>query len=154
MREPTGRAKDLLYIHDTIEAIGDARPELRKLWQGTVRPLFSPKERSSIEAAPTTLLGEVNDSAREAVKIAPERLPSALRLIETCEVGRSAILLDAFMNGARAAGKSTTKSLASFLFSLCPTVRFVEIHSALSTCSESTTTPETAIMKTPLIRAG
>jgi hypothetical protein len=81
-REPADRAKDLVYIHDTIEAFGDALPELRKLWQGTVRPLLSPKARRSIEAAPSMLLGEVNDSVREAVRMAPE----------TCEVGLSAIL--------------------------------------------------------------
>jgi hypothetical protein len=91
-REPADRAKDLLYIHDTIEAFGDALPELRKLWQGTVRPLLSPKARRSIEAAPTVLFGEVNDSVREAARMAPERLSSPLQLVETCEVGLSAIL--------------------------------------------------------------
>jgi hypothetical protein len=91
-REPSDRAKDLLYIHDTIETFGDALPELRKLWQGAVRPLLSPKARRSIEAAPTAFLGEVNDSVREAVMMAPERLSSPSQLIETCEVGLSAIL--------------------------------------------------------------
>jgi hypothetical protein len=91
-REPADRAKDLIYIHDTIESFGDALAELRKLWQGTVRPLLSPKARRSIEAAPKALLGEVNNSVREAVRMAPERISSPLQLIETCEVGFSAIL--------------------------------------------------------------
>ena len=75
-----------------VETFGDAPPELRKLWQGTVQPLLVPKALRSIEAAPTALLGEVNDSVREAVRMATERLSSPLQLIETREVGLSAIL--------------------------------------------------------------
>jgi len=91
-RAPADREKDLLHMHDTIETFGDVLPELRKLWQETVRPLFSPKARRSIEAAPKALLGDVNNSVREAARMAPERLFSPLQLIETCEVGLSAIL--------------------------------------------------------------
>jgi hypothetical protein len=90
-REPTDRARDLPCTHDAIEFFGDELPELRKLWQGTVRPFLSPEARRSIEAAPTVLLGEVNDSVREAVITAPERIFSPLQLIGTCEVGHSAI---------------------------------------------------------------
>jgi hypothetical protein len=91
-REPADRAKDLLYIHDTIETFGDVLPELRKLWQESVRPLLSPKARRSIEDAPKVLFSEANDSVREAVRMAAGRLHSPLQLIETCEVGLSAIL--------------------------------------------------------------
>jgi hypothetical protein len=63
-RERVDRAKDLLYIHDTIQTFGDALQELRKLWQGTVRTLLSPKARRSIEAAPKALLGKVNNSVK------------------------------------------------------------------------------------------
>jgi len=85
-REPADRAKDLLYIHDTIEAFGDALPELRKLWQESIRPLLSLKARRSIEDAPKVLFSEVNDSVREAVRMAAGRLHSPLQLIETCEI--------------------------------------------------------------------
>jgi hypothetical protein len=67
-------------------------PELRELWQGTVRPLLSPKALRSIAAAPRVLSVEVNDSFRKAASMTPERLSSPLQLIETCEVGLSAIV--------------------------------------------------------------
>jgi hypothetical protein len=56
-REPADRAKDLLYIHDTIEAFGDALPELRKLWQGTVRPLLSSRHGVRLKPRQWSFLG-------------------------------------------------------------------------------------------------
>ena len=91
-REPGDRAKDLLYLHDTIEVFGSALPELQKLWRESVRPLLSAKAVRSVEAAPKTLFGEVTNAAREAARMAAGRNISSAQLLETCEVGLSTIL--------------------------------------------------------------
>jgi hypothetical protein len=91
-REPSDRAKDLLYMHDTIEVFGDALPELQKLWRETVRPLLSAKALRLAEAAPKAIFGEVTDAVRNAARMATGRISSPAQLLETCEVGLSAIL--------------------------------------------------------------
>jgi hypothetical protein len=37
-RKPSERAKDVLYIHDTLELFGASIPELRAAWFDQVRP--------------------------------------------------------------------------------------------------------------------
>jgi hypothetical protein len=91
-REFGNRAKDLLYIHDTIEVFGSALPELKKVWHESVRPLLSAKAVRSVEAAPKVLFGEVSDTIREAARMAIGRVVSPAQLLETCEAGLSAIL--------------------------------------------------------------
>ncbi len=91
-REPTDRAKDLLYMHDTIELFGDALLELQKLWRDAVRPLLSARALRSVEAAPKRLFGGVTDPVRDAARIAVGRMSSPTQLLETCEVGLSLIL--------------------------------------------------------------
>ena len=91
-REPTDRAKDLLYMHDTIELFGDALLELQKLWRDAVRPLLSARALRSVEAAPKRLFGGVTDPVRDAARIAAGRMSSPTQLLETCEVGLSLIL--------------------------------------------------------------
>ena len=91
-REMGNRAKDLLYMHDTIEVFGSALPELKKVWHESVRPLLSAKAVRSVESAPKVLFGEVSDAIREAARMAAGRVASPTQLMETCEAGLSAIL--------------------------------------------------------------
>jgi hypothetical protein len=91
-REIGNRAKDLLYMHDTIEVFGSALPELKKVWHESVRPLLSAKAMRSVESAPKVLFGEVSDAIREAARMATGRVVSPAQLMETCEAGLSAIL--------------------------------------------------------------
>jgi len=91
-REIGNRAKDLLYMHDTIEVFGSALPELKKVWNESVRPLLSAKAVRSAESAPKVLFGEVSDAIREAARMAAGRVVSPAQLLETCEAGLSTLL--------------------------------------------------------------
>jgi hypothetical protein len=37
------RAKDILYIHDTIETFGANLPAIREQWQSNIRPILQAK---------------------------------------------------------------------------------------------------------------
>jgi len=82
-REPRERAKDLLYIHDTIEVF-------RRVWRNCGRSSGRRSLRSSIReggAAAEKLFGKVDDAIREASQVASGRKLTAERLAETSEAG-------------------------------------------------------------------
>lgn len=79
-------------MHDTIEVFGSALAKLQKLWRESVRPLLAAKAVRLVEAAPKSIFGEVNDAVREAARMAAGRKISPAQLLETCEVGLSAIV--------------------------------------------------------------
>lgn len=91
-RESSSRAKDLLYMHDTIEIFANALPQLRSVWMESVRPTLTTKTVRAVESAPTLLFGGINDAIREAARMASGRMLSPAQLQETCEAGLAAIL--------------------------------------------------------------
>lgn len=86
------RAKDVLYIHDTIEMFSDKLGELRGLYENEVRPMVHPNQVRELLKAPREIFGNLSDSIREAAVMAGDRKldPEALR--ETCERGLKEIL--------------------------------------------------------------
>lgn len=73
-RHPHDQAKDLLYIHDTIELFGGALDELNRLWRETVSPTMHLNHVELARSEADRLFGRVNDLIREAALLAPDRL--------------------------------------------------------------------------------
>src|SRR5262249_42234956 len=85
-REPRDRAKDLLYIHDTIEVFSESLEELQKIFEQEIAPKLHPRRRE-LESAADRLFGKVEDTIREAAVVAVGRKFAEERLAETSQVG-------------------------------------------------------------------
>lgn len=92
VRDRKDRAKDALYIHDTIEIFAPILSELHAAFTDEVSPKVHPNWVTEIKKAPDILFGSVNDTVREAVLMAAGRL-SAGALVETCRAGLKAIFV-------------------------------------------------------------
>ncbi len=86
-RKPAERAKDVLYIHDTLELFAGSLPDLRRLWSSAVRPALGSRGEAKIRRAARQLLAELTDAVRGAALMARERSLSPDRIRETCHVG-------------------------------------------------------------------
>jgi hypothetical protein len=86
-RLPAKLAKDILYIHDTLETFGAHLGSLHRLWQEQVRPRLHAHAARRVEAGGSKLFGEVNDFVREAARMGGDRrlTPEAVR--EACHLG-------------------------------------------------------------------
>ncbi len=79
-------------MHDTIEAFSEALDELQKLFRGAVVPKLHPRRVAELERAADRLFGKVEDTIREAARMAAGRKLSAERLAETAQAGLKEIL--------------------------------------------------------------
>jgi hypothetical protein len=86
-REREKRAKDILYMHDTLEVFGGRLDELRELWQGSVSLELQPRQAKAVTKAANVLFGEVSDDIRRAAEIPVGRGLSAQALREACQYG-------------------------------------------------------------------
>lgn len=88
-RKPSDRAKDTLYVHDTLETFADALPGIRRTWLERVRPTLGERQVRRIEAAAGHLEGGISDEIREATiqARAVGRDLSAERLMQVCAYG-------------------------------------------------------------------
>jgi hypothetical protein len=86
-RNRAERAKDIMYIHDTLETFAPRIAELRREWTENIKPVLQANSVRTVERANETLFREVTDSIRAAVRIAEGRIltPEAVR--QTCHVG-------------------------------------------------------------------
>ena len=85
------RAKDILYVHDTLEVFGSRLAELRELWRVSTAPQLHKRDAAKVARAADKLFGEVSDDIRRAAQIPLERrlTPNALR--EACRYGFDAV---------------------------------------------------------------
>jgi hypothetical protein len=83
-RDPADRAKDVLYIHDTIETFGGELPVIRQEWEVSVKPGLPAKALRQIEKAADTLFAGVDDTIRRAARIAAGRNLSPESIREVC----------------------------------------------------------------------
>lgn len=60
------RARDLLYLHDTIETFGRSFEQLRGEWQDHVRPQLHPRAAAVVENSAAVLFSGVTDDIRNA----------------------------------------------------------------------------------------
>ena len=82
-------AKDILYVHDTLETFGGRLEDLRSEWTDRIRPGLHPRSVRVIERAWETPFGEINDHVRQAARIAVSsgRKLSPEAILEVCSVG-------------------------------------------------------------------
>ncbi len=86
-RDPDKRAKDILYIHDTIETFGGNLAAIREQWQTNVRPPLHAKSAHVVERAAEEYFREVDDTIREAARIATGRNLTPEMVRELCAYG-------------------------------------------------------------------
>jgi len=86
-REYKDKAKDLLYIHDTIEVFSESLDELHDIFRNAIVPKLHPRRVVELKSAADKLFGKVADTAREARLMATGRRLSAERLAETARAG-------------------------------------------------------------------
>ena len=86
-RGPADRAKDVLYIHDTIETFGGALPVIRQEWEANIKPGLHANAIRQIEQAADVLFAEVDDTIREAARIATGRNLTPESIREVCRYG-------------------------------------------------------------------
>lgn len=91
-RKPRERAKDVLYIHDTLELFAASLPNLRRLWSDALRPSLGSRGEAKTREATRRLFSEVTDTIREAAMMAAGRSVSANGLREACHAGVTQLL--------------------------------------------------------------
>lgn len=91
-RKPAERAKDVLYIHDTIELFAGALPDLRRLWSDAVRPALGSRGEAKVQQATRRLFSEVTDVVRQAARMASGRVLSPEGVVEVCHAGMTRIV--------------------------------------------------------------
>ena len=86
------RAKDIMYIHDTLETFAPRIADLRREWIDNIKPVLHANRVRTLERAVNAVFGEVTDPIRGAVQVAEGRrlTPEAIR--ETCHAGLSEII--------------------------------------------------------------
>lgn len=86
-RDYKDRAKDLLYVHDTIEVFSEHIGELREIYTKEIQPRVHRNRATDLSKAPDGLFGKVNDTIREAALMATGRKLTAEALAETSRAG-------------------------------------------------------------------
>lgn len=81
------RAKDALYIHDTIETFGGNLPAIRNEWESNVRPALHANAVRQVEGAQHAYFREVDDTLREAARVATGRNLTPEMVREVCGYG-------------------------------------------------------------------
>ncbi len=92
-RPPEDRAKDILYVHDTLQLFGSRLAELKQEWVTSVSQRLQTRQRSALARAPETVFGEVTDDIRRAARIAGPRIQSPVAIREACQYGLEQLML-------------------------------------------------------------
>jgi hypothetical protein len=86
-RDRADRAKDILYIHDTIETFGVNLPAIREEWERNVKPMLHARASREVASAAETRFQEVTDTIRDAARIAVGRDLTPETVREVCNFG-------------------------------------------------------------------
>jgi nucleotidyltransferase-like protein len=86
-RDFKDRAKDLLYMHDTIEVFSEHLEELREIYTKNVQPTLHARRTSELKGAANRLFGTVDDTIREAVVMATGRKLNSEAMAESSRAG-------------------------------------------------------------------
>jgi hypothetical protein len=92
-RDPADRAKDVLYIHDTIETFGGALAAIRQEWESNSKLGLHANAIREVEKAAEVLFSEVDDSIRRAARIAAGRNLTPESIREVCSYGWNQLFL-------------------------------------------------------------
>jgi hypothetical protein len=94
-RDSNERAKDIVYIHDTIQTFGRSLAQLQGEWTENVKPMLPAKAAAKVMKGVDVLFGEVTDTIRdasiEASSTGRNLTPSDLR--EACYAGLKQIFV-------------------------------------------------------------
>jgi hypothetical protein len=85
-RRREDRAKDVLYVHDTIELFAPALETLHALFSASIEPALARSARVALQRA-ATAYDEVTDPIREAALIAGFRGLTPQAIQEVCQAG-------------------------------------------------------------------
>jgi hypothetical protein len=86
-RDRDRRAKDILYIHDTIETFGGNLAAIREQWQTNAWSTLHAKAVRVVERVAEEYFREVDDTIREAARIATGRNLTPEMVRELCAFG-------------------------------------------------------------------
>ncbi|MEX2264436.1 MAG: GSU2403 family nucleotidyltransferase fold protein [Bryobacteraceae bacterium] len=86
-REREDRAKDILYMRDTLEVFGARLHELRELWRLIVAPQLHARNARIVSKASEVLFGNLSDDIRRAAQISEQRGLSPEAIREACQYG-------------------------------------------------------------------
>ncbi len=86
-RKRADRAKDILYIHDTLETFGSSIPELRKFWLQSGAPQLNHRHAAIVSKAADNLFGNSTDDIQRSALISAERRLSPESIREACRYG-------------------------------------------------------------------
>jgi hypothetical protein len=81
------KAKDLLYMHDTVDVFSEVLEELRQIFRKDIVPRLHPRRVAELEQAADRLFGKVDDPIREASLMSNGRTVNPQRLAETARAG-------------------------------------------------------------------
>ena len=94
-RKPAERAKDVLYIHDTLELFARSSSSLKDLWADRVRPELGRRSEAKARRARRHLFNAITDTVREAAIMSAGRTLSPQALLDLCQVGLAQLMDDA-----------------------------------------------------------
>ncbi len=91
-RNVDDRARDILYIYDTLQLFGSRLPELRTEWRVHLAPQIPDRTLKALTRGSRTPFLNLSDDIRRAARISPERqlTPEAIR--EACAHGLEQLL--------------------------------------------------------------
>jgi hypothetical protein len=92
-RERRDRAKDILYIHDTVEIFGARLVELAAMWRDDIAGQLHRRNSSAVSKASEVLFGELSDDTRRAAAISVERALSPEAIRQACRYGLAEVFV-------------------------------------------------------------
>jgi hypothetical protein len=86
-REREDRAKDILYMRDTLEVFGARLPDLADLWRGDVASHLQLRHANTVSRASREMFAQVSDDIRRAAGISTERALDPEEVRQACYYG-------------------------------------------------------------------
>jgi hypothetical protein len=86
-RERQDRAKDILYMRDTLEVFGARLPDLADLWRSDVAGNLQARHSNMVTRASREMFAEVSDDIRRAAEISTERALDPEDVRQACYYG-------------------------------------------------------------------
>lgn len=81
------RAKDILYIHDTLDLFGGQLAELRNEWQEKIAFRIPTRKQTALARVSQTVFDSTSDDIRRAAQISGERSLSPEAIRQACSYG-------------------------------------------------------------------
>ena len=86
-RERQDRAKDILYMRDTLEVFGARLADLAELWRSDVAGHLQPRHSKMVSKVSREMFGQVSDDIRRAAEISAERALDPEEIRQACYHG-------------------------------------------------------------------